>query len=375
MSSSEIAALPVQNLEIAEKLNRIEAFLDRNSAQALLICRHENIAWLTAGQVEARVALGSETDVCSLLITRNGGRYYLTPNNEAERLADEEFAGLGFEAVVYPWYGSMAESLRELLGDAAFCSDMATPGAKPVSLTSLRAPLLPAEIERLRTASRLTAEATVEVLIGLEPGVSEQEMSARTTASLLARGVTPAVLLMGTDERIFRYKHALPRAGVLQRYGMVNLCGRYQGLVISITRFVHFGAMPAELAAGFESATRIHAALLHATTDGATSRDIFAAAQRAYAAEDAEDEIERHHQGGPCGYASRDWVITPSGTERVTLPQAFAYNPSLRGAKAEDTVLLSSRGVEILTGTPELPLLEATINGVTYRSAGVLVRS
>lgn len=365
--------------EIQEKLNRVEALLDRSGAGALLLSRHENIAWIAAGRVEARVAQGAETAVCSLLVTRDGRRYYIAPNNEAARLAEEEFtgmgAGLGYESVVYSWHANPCDRVREIAGDAGLCADTDWPGAKTVNLTDLRAPLLPSEIDRLRALSRDTAAVTVEVLNGLEPGISEQEMAARTSAALLKRGIAPTVLLMGVDERIFRYKHAVPRAGVLQRYGMLNLCARKWGLVVSITRFVHFGWMPAELAASFEAAAQIHAEILHATRNGAVSSEIFAAARRAYAAVGAAEEIEQHHQGGPCGYTERDWVITPCGNQRVTAPQAFAYNPSLRGAKAEDTVVLVDGKIEVLTATPELPMLEATVDGVSYQSAGVLVRS
>lgn len=363
-----------QRAEINEKLKRVEELLERTGAGALLLGRHENVAWITAGQVEARVAQGSEAAVCQLLLTRDGKRYYVAPNNEAARLAEEEFAGLGYEAVVYPWHDNAGEQVRELAGGKALIADMAWPEAKTVSLGPMRAPLLKPEIERLRVLSRGTAAATVEVLNGLKPGVSEQEMAARVAAALLERGITPTVLLMGVDERIYRYKHAVPRAGVLKRYGMLNVCARRQGLVVSITRFVHFGAMPEELAAAFEAAGQIHAEILHATREGAVSGEIFGAARRAYAAAGAADEIELHHQGGPCGYTERDWVITPCGVERVTAPQAFAYNPSLRGAKAEDTVVLADGKIEVLTATPELPVIEATVDKVSYQSAGVLIR-
>lgn len=360
--------------EIEQKLKRVENFLDKNAATALLLSRHGNIAWITGGQVEARVAQGIETAVCSLLLTRDGRRYYLAPNNEAARLADEEFAGLGYEAVIYPWHETPTKPLRDLIGNSALCADTAFPNAREVSLVSLHTPLLPEEIDRLRALSRDTAEATVEVLEGLTPGVTEQELAARVSAALLARGITPTVLLMAVDERIHRYKHAVPRGGVLKRYGMLNLCARRCGLVVSITRFVHFGPLPSELTAAFEAAGRIHAELLHATRDGAVSSDIFAAAQRAYAAVGAVEEIEAHHQGGPCAYAERDWVITPKGTERVVAPQAFAYNPSLHGAKVEDTVVLVDGAIEVLTATPELPVIETIVEGITYRSAGVLIR-
>jgi Xaa-Pro dipeptidase len=378
--NSEILAqgISLRSAELNEKYSRLAAFLDHRNLSAVLLSRHENIAWITAGQVEARVALGSETAVTSLLITRSGHRYYLAPNNEAPRLADEEFPGLGYEPVIYPWHQSPAPLLRDLAGDAAlgtvFGSDTPLAGATHVDLSSLRAPLLPSEIERLTLLSRHTADATVSVLESLRPGVTEHEMAARAAAALLERGIMPTVLLMGTDDRIRKYKHAVARSGRLERYGMVNLCARRQGFVVSITRFVHFGPIPAGLAASFIDAARIHSELLHATRPGATSAQLFDVAHKAYLAVGADEEIEFHHQGGPCGYTERDWLITPSGTQTVALPQAFAYNPSLRGAKVEDTALVTDSAVEILTGTPTLPVIETAIGDSVYRSAGVLQR-
>jgi Xaa-Pro dipeptidase len=360
--------------EIAEKMERIAGFLDRHKLSALLLGRHENIAWATAGRVEARVALGSETAVTSLLLTRDGRRFYIAPINEGPRLAAEEFAGLGFEPILYPWYESAAQQIQRLTDGEPVGSDIGAPGTARVDLGSLRTPLFPAEMDRFRALGRLTAEATVTVLESLEPGLTEYEMAARTAAALLARGVAPTVLLMGTDDRIRKYKHAVPRGGVLERYGMINLCARKWGLVVSITRFVHFGPLPEDLSASFCHAAHIHSELLHATRPGATAATLYATAQKAYAAGSAPEEIELHHQGGPCGYVERAWLITPAGEQTVDLPQAFAYNPSLRGAKVEDTVLVTNEGVEMLTGTPSLPVLETTIDQVTYRSAGALIK-
>jgi antitoxin VapB len=80
-----------------------------------------------------------------------------------------------------------------------------------------------------------------------------------------------------------------------------------------------------------------------------------------------------HHQGGPCGYLERDWVATPTGTQTIASTQGLAWNPSLQGAKAEDTALLREGSIEILTATPDLPVIETVVGGTTYRSAGVLL--
>ena len=107
---------------------------------------------------------------------------------------------------------------------------------------------------------------------------------------------------------------------------------------------------------------------------GATSAELFRVTQPAYAAEGFTGEERFHHQGGATGYGEREWVATPAGTEVVVNHQAFAWNPSIRGGKAEDTVLLRDDRIEWLTATPELPVIEASVNGAVYPAAGVLVK-
>jgi antitoxin VapB len=358
--------------ELDEKQSRLAAFMDENNWSAVLLSRHENIAWATAGRVEARVGPG-ETAVCSLLLTRAGKRYYIAPENEAPRLAAEEFPGLGFEPILYPWTGGDVDELAHQLAGPEIGADIAEPGFYPARFTALRAPLLAPEIDRYRSLAAAVAASTTRVLKTLQPGITEDEMAARVAAELYAQHITPTVILMATDDRILRFKHAVPRGGVLKKYGMLNLCARRQGMVISITRFVHFGAMPADLAANFQRAAAVNAKLLHATRAGASSADLYAVAAQGYAAAGFPDEISKHHQGGACGYQERDWVATPDSTERVAASQGFAWNPSLQGAKAEDTALLHNGAIEILTATPELPVIETEVGGQVYRSAGVFL--
>jgi antitoxin VapB len=179
---------------------------------------------------------------------------------------------------------------------------------------------------------------------------------------------------MAVDDRILKYKHALPRGRRLQRFGMVNLCARKWGLVISMTRFVHFGPMPQGLVDGFEAAAKVNGALLHATRAGATAQHLYAVAKDAYAAAGFPGAEEFHHQGGATGYGEREWVATPMGAEIVLDRQAFAWNPSCEGGKVEDTVLLRDGAIELLTETTEFPSVETVVGGQSYRSAGVLLR-
>jgi antitoxin VapB len=301
-----------------------------------------------------RVLTPGETGVASLLVTAAGKRYYFTTENEAPRLHDEEFGGLDFEPVLFPWYADDTAAAAAKLAGGPLGSDMPGAGLTPVNLYPLRAALSEAEIERYRWLGAETAAATV-------------------AAGLLRRGILPSVALYAVDDRIFKYKHAVPRGKRLKQYAMLNLCSRKWGLAISITRFIHFGPLPAELGARFEAAAQVNAALMNATRVGATSAELFRVAQAAYAAQGFPGEEQFHHQGGPTGYGEREWIATPAGTETVVNDQAFAWNPSIRGGKTEDTVLLRDGVIENLTPTPELPLLAANVEGSTYAAAGVLV--
>jgi len=362
------------NAELNAKHDKLTEFLRAHNLSGVLIKRNENVAWLTGGAVELRVLTPSETGVASLLVTAEGKRYYFTTENEAPRLHDEEFGALDFEPVIFPWYADDSAGAAAKLAGGPLGSD--TPGANltPVNLYPLRAALGESEIARYRWLGAETAAATVESLHEVEPGLSEYDLEAITAANLLRRGILPSVYLFAVDDRVYKYKHAVARGRRLKQYGMLNLCSRKWGLAISITRFIHFGELPAELAARFKSSANVNASLLDATRVGATSADLFRVAQAAYSAEGFPGEERFHHQGGPTGYGEREWVATPNGTETVVKNQAFAWNPSIRGGKAEDTVILRDGKIEWLTATPELPVINANVNGKNYPAAGVLVK-
>jgi Xaa-Pro dipeptidase len=363
------------NAELEAKHQQLVEWLKAQGLAGVLIRRNENVAWLTGGAVELRVLTPGETGVASLLVTADGKRFYFTTENEAPRLRDEEFGALDFEPVLFPWWADDTVAKAASLTGGPLGSDTAGAGLVPVNLYPLRASLSESEIARYRWLGAETAAATVEALNEVEPGLSEYDMEAMTAAGLLRRGILPSVALYAVDARITNYKHAVPRGRRLKQYGMLNLCARKWGLAISITRFIYFGELPAELEDRFNAAAFVNAALLNASRVGRTSADLFEVAQAAYAARGFDGEERFHHQGGATGYGEREWVATPQGREVIADNQAFAWNPSIRGGKVEDTVLLRDGVIENLTSTPELPLLtEAIVEGSTYAAAGVLVK-
>ena len=371
---STLVTAAAWNAELDAKQDKLVEWMRGQNLAGVLLRRNENVAWITGGAVEVRVLTLSETGVASLLITADGKRFYFTTENEAARLHDEEFGALDFEPVLFPWYADETVAAAEKLAGGPLGSDTPGDGLKLINLYPLRASLSESEIARYRWLGTETAAATVESLQQIEPGLSEFDLEAITASNLLRRGIQPSVYLFAVDDRIYKYKHAVPREARLKQYGMLNLCSRKWGLAISITRFVHFGDLPSELGARFKAAAQVNAALLNATREGATSADLFRVAQTAYSTEGFPGEERFHHQGGPTGYGEREWVATPNGAQVVVNNQAFAWNPSIRGGKAEDTVMLRNGEIEWLTATPELPVIRASVNDTAYPAAGVLVK-
>src|SRR5439155_23885005 len=111
------------------------------------------------------------------------------------------------------------------------------------------------------------------------------------------------------------------------------------------------------------------------TRPGRTLGEIFKDLQRAYADHGQADQWQLHHQGGSTGYNPREAVGNPTSAVPVVENQAFAWNPSIVGAKSEDTVLIGADGkVEVLTAhSKDWPTITGRASGERgeLRRAGV----
>jgi antitoxin VapB len=86
------------------------------------------------------------------------------------------------------------------------------------------------------------------------------------------------------------------------------------------------------------------AEMVDATREGATLGSVFAAAQRTYKAVGFPDEWRLHHQGGSIGYGARERIAVPGDSTSIRAGMAFAWNPSITGAKVETTFILDEGG-------------------------------
>jgi len=360
--------------ELRYKHERILAWIAERQVDGLIIGRHENIAWATAGQVDCRIGVLRETGPATLLFTRDGERYYITSNNEADRLACEEFDGLGFRPIVQPWHkNALAESLPTLACNRV-AADIPIGTNAAIPLLNLRGPLTCSEIRRYRWLARASSAVIEQIALAIQPGDSERHMQCMVAAALLRQRIQPSVYLTAVDDRVRRYPHPVPRDGVLARLAMLGLCARRWGLTVALTRFIHFGTPPDQLRDDLTVVQQVAAHLLRATSEGVKSDELFQIAQKAYAQLGVPGAEQRHHQGGAIGYMEREWFARPSGTESILSQQAVAWNPSFGSAKCEETFLYDKGRLELLTTTPRLPHVTAKLGGNDIKFSDLLVR-
>jgi Xaa-Pro aminopeptidase len=239
-------------------------------------------------------------------------------------------------------------------------SDVPRRGERDVhdDLMAARSSLSDPEIERYRAVCRDTAAATGAALREARTQESEFALAGRTARALYERGIEPVVLLVAGEERLPRHRHPLPTAAPLGARTMLVVCGRRHGLVCAVTRMRAFTPLNPGERSTYGNLLAVEAAFLDATRPGARIGDIVAAGVAAYADHGFDaDEWHNHHQGGPTGYTTRDYLASPSTDHVAVERQAFAWNPSGGGFKVEDTVLATADGVEILSPDPEWPMV------------------
>ncbi len=251
---------------------------------------------------------------------------------------------------------------------------MPYPGAADISgaLAEYRTHLSPEEQDRFRQLSQRCAKAMNDAIRAVKPGMGENAIATLLAYESQRRGVQPIVNLIAVDENIYSYRHPLPTGKVMKRYAMLVLCGRWKGLVASVTRLVHFGKLPDELRRKADAVAEIDATFIAATRPGASLGDIFVSAQAAYAATGYADEWTLHHQGGPASFEPRDYVATPGAPQIVSAGQVYAWNPSITGTKSEDTIMVGETGNEVLTTIAGWPTISVEIDGEVIERPDIL---
>ena len=326
----------------------LRELMDGHGVGALLLSSPANFAWYTGG-ADNRVDHGDPVGVASVLLTTDD-TYILTNNIEAPRMREEQTPEM--EVVEHPWHEEPAALLRELTGGAAVGTDFPSKSGPDLSaeISPLRYVLDEDAIEDYRRLGEDTVVAVSEAADSVSPDTDELDAAAELSAACLRRSMFAPVLLAASEERLVRHRHPVPHGGSLGKQAMLVVCAERGGLFVSLTRMIYFQEPDSQTARRQEACEEVLRRMREeATREGRTLAQAFEDCRRFYAEAGFPEGWRDHHQGGMTGYASREVIATPGTHQEIREGQAFAWNPSLVGAKAEETFVLGHDGPEILT--------------------------
>jgi len=347
----------------------------------VLLNAQHNFAWLTGGK-SSGINLSVENGSCFLFIRKDGKKFVLANNIEMLRLLTEEISACELEPIEFAWEDEKAsgdfvfERAKSLLNETGEIASDLPLNSKIRAIENLVAPcrfeLTAEETERYRKLGRDASEALAKIFQKIEPGETELEIARKVKDELAAYQIYSVVTLVGADERIEKFRHPLPTDKTWKKVLLVAVCARREGLIANLSRIACLGEIPDELRRKTDAVARVLARIIAATRIGASGAEIYQAAVAAYSEQGFAGEIRKHHQGGATGYKTRDWVAQPKSAEKVMLNQAFAWNPTITGTKAEETFILTENGADILTASPGFPTISVEIEGREFHPAGIL---
>ncbi len=349
------------NEEVSEKLQLIRKALTESEAQGLRLRGTDWFAWATAGGSNT-VLLAAEAGVAEVLVTVRDA-WVLTDEIEAQRLEDEELSA-DFKLHVNPWADAAAREsfVRDVTNEGKVISDRPIPHVEkrlPASLQQHKRVMMSSELERYREVGRKASEAMTEVLSKAQPTWTEYQLAGAGAEALWARGLHPALTLVAGERRLPLYRHATATGEAIGRQAMLVFCARGYGLYANLTRFVSFGSLGDEHAQLHRHVREIEAQALNLCKPGTSLDAVYQTLAQAYEQHGFNHAILEHHQGGTTGYLAREIVATPTTTDSLAENIVVAWNPSLRGAKIEDTfVILQDGKLENLTFDPNWPSVE-----------------
>ncbi|MFB2836398.1 M24 family metallopeptidase [Floridanema evergladense] len=347
--------------EVAQKLNLIRNALTETEAQGIRLKGTDWFSWATAG-ASPTVLLTAETGVAEVLVTQENA-WILTNEIEAQRFKDEEIPA-NFQFFIYPWAddSQWENFIKEVTNGGKVLSDRPIPHVEkrlPASLQLHKRVMMPNELERYRQVGRKASEAMTEVLKAANSNWTEYQLAGAGAEVLWAKGLHPALTLVAGERRLPLYRHATPTGEKIGRQAMLVFCARGYGLFANLTRFVVVGGLKDEDANLHRHVREIEAQVLNSCQPRTSLIAVYDVLANAYEKHGFPNAIREHHQGGTTGYLAREVVANPTTTDTLEANMAMAWNPSLPGAKIEDTfVILEDGKLENLTFDPNWPSIE-----------------
>ena len=341
-----IANSQVAILDSETKRQNVRDYLDRKSLDGVVIITREHFAWVTGGG-DNHVVYPTNIGFGAVVITKDH-QYIVAHSMDANRLMEEQVKGQGYELVKMYWYeGDIRLKAVELAGKRVG-SDTIFPGAEDVymDLVDMHYPMTALEVERIRWLATVTDDLFSTLARTIMPGETEIDIAAKLRNMHTLAGLEVDGMIVGSDERCFKYRHPLATEKPLEKYLMLHSVARKWGLHCNLTRFLHFGRPPDKIRKVYDCAAGVEARVFLSLEPGLKFAEILENQKRWYQELGFKGEWKYHFQGGPTGY-----VIADGGrslTDKVVqVNQPYEWFITVTGTKTGELTLLTKEGLEI----------------------------
>ena len=367
--------LAARRADVEEKHHRVIEFLDRNQYDALVLGRADSIAWFTSGGDLGRYSLGGDAGSVFLFLNRNC-RAVICDNVHSPRVFEEELAGLGFQLKEKPWTEDTERAVAELTRNKKIATDGPRSfGTDELNrLRPLRYVLTKLERQRMRELGRTLTLAVEATCRNFQPGETEADVVGHLAHRLLREGVVPVDVRVAGDDRLARYRQPSFKNAPIRHRATIAAVGRRHGLCASVTRIVSFGHVDRQVREAHGLAAMVDATCIYFSRPGETIGGAFRRGRRIYEKFDHADEWTLDYLGSIIAYSPRELPLLPESQVIIQPDTALCWSPSVGPTRSEDTVVIDTRGYEVVTEAQVWPKLEVVVKGFPIPRPGILER-
>jgi len=370
----EDAVLRARRDDVEAKHQRVIEYLEKTGYDAILLHRADSLAWFTSGG-DLGIDSATEAGAATIFVSKKC-RSLIADNVQSVRIFEEELAGLGFQLKERSWTDDPAVLVTALARDKKVATDVPHPGlilaSKP--LRSLRHPFTTIERQRLRELGRTLTIAVEETCRKFHRGEAEADVAGHLSHRLLREGVTPVGLRVASDDRLNRYRQPTFKAAEINNRATIAVIGRRHGLCAAVTRTVSFGKVDPLVRTEHALAAMVDATCIFFSRPGETVADVFRRGKRIYEKFECPHEWTLDYQGSQIGYSPREMVFRPDSLATLAHGMAVCWSPSVGSSRSEDTVVVDTRGFEVVTEAQNWPKIEVFVKGFSLSRPGILER-
>ncbi len=372
-SSAEFAAFDTDRLgEIATRHQRIANFLRQEKFAALLIQQPSNFAWLTAGACNER---GGSTGYTGSIFVTPEARVLVCSNADTAQFFETEVCNMGFQLKERPWFEPRNVMVADLCRGRRVASDSGFAGTTDVGprLAEMRLPLSEFDIVRQREAGKLLTHAIEATARGLTAGRTEAEIAGELSHRLFKHGLRPERLQILADGRGRRFRCWTYDQSPVQRYCTISAVASFHGLLVGAARTVCLEAAPPDVLKAFEPAALILATGVYFSQPDWELFEVWNRVHRLYEKTGAEAEWQLADQADIVEYEFGTIPVIPKSEYRLSAGTPIYWHPSVGPVQMGDTVLVTSRGTELLTASSDWPVIPIVVKGSKVDVPAILV--